>query len=85
MPCDLEVFNLFSGLLTQQGLARIDKVRDRQAMVPDFRITLDLEGQPTPTLHELKVISSSRGRYKVTQMRRGVDKRAEELPDEYVR
>ena len=78
------MFNLFSGLLTQQGLARIDSNRDRQAMVPDFRITINQEGQPQPVLHELKVISASRTRYKVTQTERGVDKRANELHGEYV-
>ena len=80
----MEVFNLFSGLLTQQGLARIDSNRDRQAMVPDFRITITQEGQPQPVLHELKVISASRTRYKVTQTERGVDKRSKELHGEYV-
>jgi hypothetical protein len=81
---NMEVFNLFSGLLCQQGLSRIDSNRDRQAMVPDFKITLTLRGLATPTLHKLKVISSSMGRYKVTQDKRGVDKRAEQLHDEYL-
>ena len=36
----LEMFNMFSGLIPQQGLARINIDRQRQSMVPDFRITL---------------------------------------------
>ena len=35
-------------------------------------------------MHELKVISSSKSRYKVTQEERGVDKRSKELHAEYV-
>ena len=79
-PCMVEVFNLFSGQLRQQGLAMIDRDRDRQAMVPDFRITLNAEGQIIYTLQELKTTSASRSRYKVTQTVRGdtgVDKRAD--------
>ena len=36
IPVQMEVFNLFSGLIPQQGLARIDRDRQRQSMVPDF-------------------------------------------------
>ena len=80
----MEVVNLFSGLLTQQGLSRIDKARDHQAIVPDFWIVLPKEGSPTPVLHKLKCISANRTRYLVTQAKRAVDKRAEDLHDEYV-
>ena len=64
LPVEMEVFNLFSRLIPQQGLARIDMFRQRQAMVPDFRIVLPMEGQVRPVLHELKVISCSKSRYK---------------------
>ena len=84
VPCTVEVFNLFSGLLQQQGLSRIDSHRDRQAMLPDFRITLNLQGQSIPTLQELKIISASRTRYKVTQMKKAVDKRADKIHEEYL-
>ena len=83
VPCELEVFNLFSGLIPQAGLARIEKERQRQAMVPDFKITLNSGGQSAPVLHELKVISSSRSRYSPTHKDRGVDKRASQLNKEY--
>ena len=36
---DCKVFNLFAREIPQQGLARIDKGRARQTMVPDFKIS----------------------------------------------
>ena len=36
LPLVVEVFNLFSGHIPQQGLARVDQGRQRQAMAPDF-------------------------------------------------
>ena len=80
----MEVFNLFSRDIPQQGLARIDKDRQRQAMVPDFRIVMPMEGQTRPVLHELKVISCSKSRYVPSWVDRAVDKRAADLHKEYV-
>ena len=80
----MEVFNLFSRLIPQQGLARIDQFRQRQAMVPDFRIVLPMEGQSRPVLHELKVISCSKSPYKPSWTARAVDMRADDLHQEYV-
>jgi hypothetical protein len=54
--------------------------RQRQSMVPDFRITLPWEGRPRPVLHELK--SCSKSRYKPTMVYRAVDKRAGQLQRE---
>ena len=85
LPCELEVFNLFFLCLPQQGLARIDGARDRQSMVPDMKITLTQGGVSAPVLHELKVISSSQSRYKPSWKKRGVDKRSEDLHDEYLK
>ena len=42
-----------------------------------------LAGQASAVLHELKVISCSRSRYKPSWKRRAVDVRADKLPDEY--
>ena len=84
LPCELEVFNIFSRHIPQQGLSRIDKARDRQAMVPDMKITLTVGGVSTQVLHELKVISSSQSRYRPSWKERGVDRRADELPGEYL-
>jgi hypothetical protein len=83
IPVEMEVFNLFSGLIPQQGLARIERDRQRQSMVPDFRITLPWEGRPRPVLHELKVISCSKTGYKPTMEDRAVDRRAGQLHREY--
>ena len=40
LPVEMEVFNLFSGLVTQPGLSRVEKARTLQGLVPDLRITL---------------------------------------------
>ena len=84
LPSELEVFNLFSGLIPQAGLGRMDKQRQRQAMVPDMKISLTMGGVTSPVLHELKVISSNQTRYKPSLKERGVDKRSAQLHDEYV-
>ena len=34
----MEVFNLFSGVVRQEGLSRMEKARQRQSLVPDLRI-----------------------------------------------
>ena len=44
-----------------------------------------LVGQPTSVLHEVKIISSSRSRYKPNRDMRAVDYRADELPAEYLK
>ena len=107
----MEVFNLFSGLITQPGLSRTEKARTLQGLVPDLRVTLPgvavprggpgggggqvgdrvgapgggaLAGQATAVLHEVKVISCSRSRYKPSWTRRAVDVRATQLPGEYL-
>ena len=38
--CELEVHNLFSGVMLQQGLSRAEQARQYQGIVPDMRITL---------------------------------------------
>ena len=40
LPVEMEVFNLFSGLVAQPGLSRVEKARTLQGLVPDLRITL---------------------------------------------
>ena len=84
VPAEMEVFNLFSRHIPQQGLARIESGRQRQGMVPDFRITIPEAGQTRPVLHELKVISFGKTRYKPGCNDRAVDVRARNLHDEYV-
>ena len=62
LPVEMEVFNLFSRFIPQQGLSRIEKGRQRQGMVPDFKIVIPEAGQTKPVLHELKVIYVSKTR-----------------------
>ena len=38
VKCDLEVFNLFSAGLRQEGLNRLERHQQRQGLVPDMRI-----------------------------------------------
>ena len=84
----MEVFNLFAGSIPQEGLNRMERGRKVQSIVPDLRITLEVEGNPVPSLHELKCISSSVTRYypqrQGQEAGRAVDKRAGELHLSYV-
>ena len=69
LPTTCEVFNLFAHLIPQDGLNRLERGRKRQAIVPDFRMTL-----PDPTegtkrrLAELKAINCCPSRYQVGQV-----------------
>ena len=44
VPAEMEVFNLFSGIIQQEGLSRLEKAQQRQGLVPDMRITLPVSG-----------------------------------------
>ena len=86
ITADCEVFNLFAREIPQEGLARIDRGRTRQSMVPDYRISIPVAGgRVVPTLYEMKVVSSCRTRYKRNPKPEGraVDRRAELLHAEY--
>ena len=64
---ECEVFNLFSGLIPQQGLSRIEDGRKRQGLESDFRVMAPpVEGREDTVLvlAELKVILSCPTRYK---------------------
>ena len=82
------MFNLFAGSIPQAGLTRMERRRKVQSIVPDLRICLQVQGNPVQRLHELKVISSSKTRYKPRRQGqeavKAVDKRAGELPQEYL-
>ena len=87
MNAQCEVFNLFAREIPQEGLARIEKGRTRQSIVPDFRISIpEAEGREVPTLFEMKVISSCRTRYPRNPQpeSRAVDRRADLLQGEYL-
>ena len=110
VPAEMEVYNLFSGLVRQEGLSRMERAQQRQSLVPDLRIAIppqavadaevarDLRirgggggglrgGGGTVeggVLHEVKIISCSKTRYKPNSMKRAVDARADLLPQEYL-
>ena len=52
LPVDMEVFNLFSRFIPQEGMARIESYRQRQALIPDLKIVFSAGGQLRPVLHE---------------------------------
>ena len=88
---DCEVFNIFAGLIPQQGLSRMEQGRKRQGLVPDFRLRVPAAGGERPqvedlALAELKVISCCPTRYKRNPRatERAVDRRAATLPNEYL-
>jgi hypothetical protein len=66
----------------------MEQGRKVQSIVPDLRISIPVEGNMVPSLHELKVISSSKTRYAPRRERqeatKAVDKRAGQLNHSYV-
>ena len=40
VSCDMEVFNLFQGVVCQAALSRMERAQQRQTLVPDLRITV---------------------------------------------
>ena len=76
------MFGLFSHLIPQEGLSRIERGRKRQAMVPDFKLEVPSStGGKVSKLAELKVINCCPTRYSPGD--RAVDKRAKLLQGEY--
>ena len=63
LDAEVEVFNLFAGSIPQEGLSRMERGRKVQSIVPDMRISIPVEGNLVPSLHEIKMISSSKTRY----------------------
>ena len=108
VPAEMEVFNLFSGLVRQEGLSRIEAAQQRQSLVPDLRIAIQPQAVADAevardlrmrrggaarggggtveggVLHEVKVISCSKTRYKPNSQKRAVDARADLLQQEYL-
>ena len=84
LPVTCEVFNLFAHLIPQEGLNRLERGRRRQALVPDFKITLSdpVEGRRC-RLAELKCINCCPSRYFPRREQKAVDRRADLLQGEY--
>ena len=84
---ECEVFNMFAREIPQAGLARIERGRVRQAIVPDFRISQIEPGgdREISRLWELKAISSCKTRYPRNPRPEGraVDRRSDLLQGEY--
>ena len=40
VPTEMDVFNLFSGHVRQEGLSRLERAKQRQSLVPDLRIAV---------------------------------------------
>ena len=84
MPSTCEVFGLFSHLIPQEGLNRLERGRERQGMVPDFLIELPSQtGGKTKRLAELKVLNCCPTRYTTGHRAKAVDRRANLLQGEY--
>ena len=84
LPATCEVFVLFSHLIPQEGLSRIERGRKRQAMVPDFQLEVPCAtGGKVSKLAELKVLNCCPTRYSTGDRDKAVDKRAKMLQAEY--
>ena len=85
IPTVCEVFNLFADCIPQDGLARIERGRRRQGLVPDFK--LRGKGGEGELLCELKTMSACKSRYPLNPQPgvRAVDRRAEGLTADYAR
>ena len=86
MPATCEVFGLFSHLIPQEGLNRLERGRERQGMVPDFMVGIsNPTGAKVNRLAELKVINCCLSRYPPGVREKAVDRRANMLQNEYRR
>ena len=84
LPAEMEPYNLFSRFIPQRELARYESNRQRQAIIPDMHVVLPVGGQSAQVLVEIKCCSYSQSRYKPNWEDRGVDRRAEQLHEEYI-
>ena len=96
VPCEAEVFGLFSDLIPREAMGEggaLEDIRGRQGKVPDFLFRLPMhssgqlvQGALTDTLAELKVINAGVSRYPrggAQGRDKAVDRRARALPHEY--
>jgi len=94
---ECEVFGLFAHLIPQAELQRgLPRGRKRQGLVPDFRLKFQ-RGRESgagagassrgseSVLAELKVLSCCKTRYPQGNLAKAVDRRAEQLPGEYLK
>ena len=88
IPARCEVFGIFSRDIPQAGLARMDRGRKRQGIVPDFLLPGG-GGNRDATLADLKFITGTEHHYPRHQRNgqngRAVDRRAHAVDQEYRR
>ena len=87
MASECEVFGMFAGDIGQAGLARIDRGRKRQGIIPDFKIPGG-EGEYDAVLADLKFITGIENRYPrdpapTEEPKKAVDRRAALVNKEY--
>ena len=85
VPVNCEVFGCFSSCIPQQGLSRLERGRQRQSMVPDFKFQLPTPQGVVASLAELKTITFCQTYHHPGAAKRGVELRADALPAEYLR
>ena len=86
MRASCEVFGLFSNLIPQEGLNRLERGRQRQGMVPDFMLEVaSPTGARSNRLAEVKVLNCCLSRYPFGDRRKAVDRRSGLLQGEYRR
>ena len=75
---------MLNGLIPHTGFARIDKVRQHQAMETHMEICVTSGGVTRQVLHEFNFISNNQSRCNPSFNRIGVDKRAYQMHKEYL-
>ena len=85
LPATCEVFGCFAPCIPQQGLSRLDKGRQRQSIIPDFKFKLPEPMGRVSTLAELKTITFCQSYHYPGANKRGVEVRGDALPAEYLR
>lgn len=88
LPTTCEVWGLFSHLIPNEAMSRIEGGRKRQGLVPDFRLEMpSITGGTEYRLAELKIISCCDTWYKpsASSNTRATEKRAKGLQMEYHR
>ena len=86
LPATCEVFSAFAPCIPQRGLSRIEKGRQRQTMIPDFKFEIPNSNNPNKvsSLAELKTITCCQSYHFVGATKRGVEIRGDQLPGEYL-
>ena len=85
LPVTCEVFGCFAPCIPQEGLSRLERGRQRQSIIPDFKFELPNALGRVSTLAELKTIAFCQSYHFPGARKRGVEARADDLPADYLR